>query len=145
MRRRGLQVGVSQRWAFFAALAGLWLSGALWLWLQRLDGAGAIPESLRTWKTRALSFHGLLGALFLVLLGTFVPGHVNRAWRFRRNRVNGGLFLGILGVCSASGFGLYYLSGESVRVATSWIHIGVGLALPVLVVLHIRAGRAATE
>jgi hypothetical protein len=40
-----------------------------------------------------------------------------------------------------TGYGLYYAGGESLRAWTSWIHLAVGLALPLLLILHIWLGK----
>jgi hypothetical protein len=79
--------------------------------------------------------------LFLVLLGTLLPGHVHQAWRARRNRLSGGGMLAGAALLIVSGYGLYYLGGESARQVTSVVHWAAGLVLPVLLVAHVRAGR----
>src|SRR6516165_12761889 len=45
------------------------------------------------------------------------------------------------GILSVTGYGLYYAGGESLRAWTSWIHLAVGLALPLLLILHIWLGK----
>jgi hypothetical protein len=40
-----------------------------------------------------------------------------------------------------TGYGLYYAGGERLRAWTSWIHLAVGLALPILLLIHIFVGR----
>jgi hypothetical protein len=77
----------------------------------------------------------------LVLMGMLLTGHVRFAWRARRNRGNGLLFLGAFGILSVTGYGLYYAGSESLRAWTSWIHLTVGLALPLLLVVHIWLGK----
>ena len=47
---------------------------------------------------------------------------------------NGSLFLGAFGILTVTGYGLYYAGGESLRAWTSWIHLAVGLALPLLLI-----------
>ena len=77
----------------------------------------------------------------LVLIGMLLTGHVRFAWRARRNRGNGSLFLSALAVLSVTGYGLYYAGDESLREWTSWIHLGVGLALPLFLILHVWLGK----
>jgi hypothetical protein len=48
-------------------------------------------------------------------------------------------------VLIATAFGLYYLGAETVRSWASDLHIGAGLALPVLLVVHIVAGRRSSR
>ena len=54
---------------------------------------------------------------------------------------NGSLFLGTFGILTVTGYGLYYAGGESLRAWTSWIHLAVGLGLPLLLILHIWLGK----
>ena len=80
--------------------------------------------------------NGDFGAVEMLL-----SGHVRFAWRACRNRENGSLFLGAFGILTLTGYGLYYAGAESLRAWTSWIHLAVGLALPLLLILHIWLGK----
>jgi hypothetical protein len=62
----------------------------------------------------------------LVLIGMLLNGHVRFAWRARRNRANGSMFLGTFAILTITGYGLYYAGGERLRASTSWIHLAVG-------------------
>ncbi|PYI70489.1 MAG: hypothetical protein DMF08_11305 [Verrucomicrobia bacterium] len=77
-------------------------------------------------KAWAMKIHAAAAVAILVLVGMLLTGHVRFAWRARRNRGNGSL---------------YYAGGESLRAWTSWIHLAVGLALRVLLLLHIWLGK----
>src|SRR5712691_4019292 len=88
-----------------------------------------------------MKIHGAGAMAILVLVGMLLTGHVRLAWRARRNRGNGSLFLGGFGVLTITGYGLYYAGGERLRAWTSWIHLAVGLALPILLLIHIFLGR----
>ncbi len=88
-----------------------------------------------------MKIHGAAAMAILVLVGMLLTGHVRFAWRARRNRGNGSLFLGTFGILTVTGYGLYYAGGESLRACTSWIHLAVGLALPLLLILHIWLGK----
>ena len=85
--------------------------------------------------------HGAAAMAILVLVGMLLTGHVRFAWRARRNRGNGALFLGTFGILTVTGYGLYYAGGERLRAWTSWIHLALGLALPLLLILHIWLGK----
>ena len=49
--------------------------------------------------------------------------------------------LSAFAVLTITGYGLYYAGGERLRAWTSWIHLAVGLALPILLLIHIFLGR----
>jgi uncharacterized membrane protein len=59
----------------------------------------------------------------------------------RRNRANGSIFLSAFAVLTITGYGLYYSNGESLRAWTTWIHLAVGAALRILLLIHIFLGR----
>ncbi len=61
-----------------------------------------------------MKIHGAAAMAILVLVGMLLTGHVRFAWRARRNRGNGSLFLGTFGILTVTGYGLYYAGGESV-------------------------------
>lgn len=88
-----------------------------------------------------MKIHGAAAMAILVLVGMLLTGHVRFAWRARRNRGNGSLFLSAFGILTVTGYGLYYAGGERLRAWTSWIHLAVGLALPLLLTLHIWLGK----
>jgi magnesium-transporting ATPase (P-type) len=128
-----------QRYFLYAVLALLFLSGVAWSYW---DYVVASPGDFEmTAKARAMKIHGAAAMAILVLVGMLLTGHVRFAWRLRRNRANGSLFLGAFGILTITGYGLYYAGGETLRAWTSWIHLGVGLALPLFLILHIWLGR----
>jgi len=88
-----------------------------------------------------MKIHGAAAMAILILVGMLLTGHVRFAWRARRNRGNGSLFLGAFAILTVTGYGLYYAGGEGLRAWTSWIHLAVGLALPLLLILHIWLGK----
>ena len=81
---------------------------------------------------------------FVLLLGTLLAGHIRRAWQTGKNRKNGVFFLASVSLLTLSGYALYYIGGEELRNAVSNFHLWLGLATPVLLFWHIRAGRKAT-
>jgi glucose uptake protein GlcU len=88
-----------------------------------------------------MKIHGAAAMAVLVLIGMLLSGHVRFAWRARRNRANGSVFLSAFAVLTITGYGLYYAGGEMLREWTSWIHLALGLALPILLLIHIFLGR----
>ena len=123
----------------YGVLALLFLSGAAWVyWNDLVPSPGNFEVSAKAW---AMKIHGAAAMAILVLVGILLNGHVRFAWRARRNRGNGSLFLCAFGLLTITGYGLYYAGGENLRAWTSWIHLAVGLALPLLLVLHIWLGK----
>jgi hypothetical protein len=117
----------------------LFLSGAAWAyWNNLVPSPGDFEISAKAW---AMKIHGAAAMAILVVVGMLLSSHVRFAWRARRNRANGSVFLSVLVILTVTGYGLYYAGGESLRSWASWIHLTVGLALPLLLILHIRLGK----
>jgi MFS family permease len=128
-----------QKYFLYAVLALLFLSGVAWTyWNYLAASAGDFEISSKNW---AMKIHGAAAMAVLVLIGMLLTGHVRFAWRARRNRANGSVFLGAFAVLTVTGYGLYYAGGERLRAWTSWIHLVVGLVLPILLLIHIFLGR----
>jgi len=127
-----------QRYFLYAVLALLLFSGVAWAYWNYLWSPGDFETSAKTW---AMKIHGAAAMAVLVLIGMLLSAHVRFAWRARRNRANGSVFLSAFAVLTITGYGLYYAGGERLRAWTSWIHLGVGLALPILLLIHILLGR----
>lgn len=145
MKRRGLQLSPLQRRSLYSASVLLLVSGVVWAWLHRLDESGAAGETLRYWKPWLLKVHGFAAVGFVLLLGTLLPNHVRRAWHARKNRGNGAFFLIATSLLVLSGYTLYYLGDETWRNAASQFHLWLGVASPVLLVIHILSGRRAVR
>jgi hypothetical protein len=129
----------SRRYFLYAVLALLFFSGVAWAyWSDLVSSPGDFEINAKAW---AMKIHGAAAMAILVLVGMLLTGHVRFAWRARRNRGNGSLFLGTFGILTITGYGLYYAGGENLRAWTSWIHLAVGLALPLLLTLHIWFGK----
>jgi uncharacterized membrane protein YbjE (DUF340 family) len=129
------------RWAIYAAFALLFGTGAVWL------VADALKESDELWQQTAanlLMVHGGAAMVALMLLGALIPLHLRRAWHARKNRVTGTVMATFNVVLIVTAFGLYYSGSDVVRPWISRLHYGLGLALPVLFLVHVVSGRRAT-
>jgi len=138
MRPDSIRLKRAYRYFLYFVLALLFLSGAVWAYFNYLLPASLDFAASKSW---ALKIHGAAAMVILVLIGMLLNGHVKFAWRARRNRVNGVLFLTTFGILTLTGYGLYYAGSERLRMWTSWIHLGLGLVLPVLLIAHIWLGR----
>src|SRR5258705_6054121 len=128
-----------QRYFLYAVLALVFLSGLAWAyWNYLVASPGDFEMSAKAW---AMKVHGAAAMAVLVLIGMLLNAHVRFAWRARRNRTNGSVFLSAFAVLTITSYGLYYAGGERLRAWTSWIHLAVGLALPILLLIHIFLGR----
>src|SRR5437762_8763422 len=128
-----------QRYFLYAVVALLFFSGVAWAyWNYLAVSPGDFETGAKTW---AMKLHGGAAMAILVLIGMLLTGHVRFAWRAGRNRLNGSVFLSAFAVLTITGYGLYYAGGERLRAWTSWIHLAIGLVLPILLLIHIFLGR----
>lgn len=138
-RSESIQLNRAHRYCLYIVLALLFLSAVAWTyWNYLVAHSGDFEASAKTW---AMKIHGAAAMAILVLIGTLLTGHVKLAWRARRNRGNGALLLGVFGLLTITGYGLYYAGGEELRAWTSWIHLIVGLSVPLLIALHLVLGK----
>jgi uncharacterized membrane protein YbjE (DUF340 family) len=128
-----------QRYLLYVVVALLFLSGVAWAyWHYLAVSLNNFETSAKSW---AMKVHGAAAMAILVLIGMLLSSHVRFAWRAGRNRANGSLFLSAFAVLVITGYGLYYFGGERLRAWTSWLHLAVGLALPIFLLIHILLGR----
>src|SRR4029078_4394558 len=92
-------------------------------------------------KPCAMKIHGAAAMAVLVLVGMLLNEHVRLAWGALPNRPHGPVFLGAFAFVTITGDGLYYAGGERLRAWTSWIHLVIGLVLPILLLIHVLLGR----
>jgi hypothetical protein len=140
MRPDSIRLGRRDKLAFYSVLGVVFASGVIWAWLHYFGLAENEfgPSPAKAW---VLMIHGLFAALSLTLIGFLLPLHVKYAWRADRNRANGVFFIAIIALLIGTGYALYYIGNERLRSWTSWVHLGIGLTFPFLLILHIWRGR----
>ncbi len=133
-----MRLAASLRYGLYAATALLFGSGAGWLAARYVPALHWLPAGL---ASASMRIHGAAAMLMLVLTGSAVALHGPGGWRERKNRVSGvALCIAVMAV-AATGYCLYYLGDEGVRMAASLGHWILGLALPVVLALHALLGR----
>jgi hypothetical protein len=139
MRPDSIRLKRAHRYLLYFVLALLFFSGVVWAYFNYF---ATLPNDWQSSsKSFAMKIHGAAAMAILVLIGTLLNGHVKFAWRAKRNRLNGAFFIGVVAVLTLTGYGLYYGGGETLRAWTSWTHLLAGLALPILLLIHVLLGR----
>lgn len=141
-RAEAIRLPRPHRWLLYTGFLVLVLSGCAWLMVHYLlisqGPYGPAPHSLEPlW----LKIHGAAAMAALVGLGSLTTGHIRRAWHVRRNRMSGGLLLGLFLGLTVTGYLLYYFGGESLRPAISFIHWVGGLVAVIGFAVHLILGR----
>jgi cytochrome b561 len=134
-----------ERWhrrCVYLSWATLLVSGIGWLVARYfLRPVGQFGETVNPFEPWAMKLHGAGAMAMLFFLGSLMNAHVRRALKTGRNLVSGWLMIGTFALLVVTGFGLYYLAGESDRPVWSALHWVVGLGVGILFVLHIVLGR----
>lgn len=126
-----------QRWWVYASTAALLATGLLWLALDVLRGETS-PSRGQVW---ALRIHGVSAAVAMLAYGSLIATHIRIGWALQRNRILGTI-TGVLTIALiATGCGLYYAPSEDSRAIVSVVHWIFGVAMPLLLVVHIWRGR----
>jgi len=116
-------------------VTGVVLLAASW---QKSSPQGDLWQTIAAWL---LMVHGGGAMATLLFIGALVPLHMHRGWRAKRNRLSGGVMVLENAVLVATSFGLYYIGSDAIRPWMSDIHIGAGVCLPLLLLVHILLGR----
>ena len=142
MSKATIRLGPRHKKWLHAGFTLLWLSGALWLafhyFFQVKGDFGPAPHPLQIWWLR---LHGLMAMAALVLAGSLAPNHIRLAMDRRRNQRSGLTMLGLTVWLAATGYALYYFPTDDNANWLPHLHWIAGLALPLMLVLHIRMGR----
>lgn len=89
----------------------------------------------------SLQIHAISAFSIMVLYGAFWGAHLFLGWRTQRSRNTGIGLTTMIGVQVITAYLLYYVAGELFREIAMWIHLGIGLSLPLWLTLHIRAAK----
>jgi hypothetical protein len=129
-------------WSVYAIIALVFSSGAAWAWLhhfaRRVGEFGESPHPAELWMQK---LHGASAMLSLILLGTILVSHIPLAWRARRNQRTGTSLFAVLVFLIGTGYALYYSGNEWLRDWLGWGHLWIGVALPLLLALHVWRGK----
>lgn len=126
---------------FYTALSISWLSGVLFFimntWLRVPGDFGPVKHP---WQFNVLVVHGAGAFLMLMLLGAIIANHIPLAWRTGRLRLVGVSLLIWVLVQTITALMLYYMGNESLRAWVVYVHLGLGVCLPLMLIGHLKAG-----
>jgi hypothetical protein len=132
------RLGSLHKLFLYGSVGALWLSGLIWLlfhYFGRHQGDfGDMPLPI---EPLMLKIHGAFAMAILLVLGALASAHIRRGWVLKRNRPSGVVITSACAALAISGWMLYYVANEQARNFVSAAHWIVGLALPLIIVLHI--------
>jgi len=89
----------------------------------------------------SLQIHGISAFAIMVLYGAFWGSHVFLGWRTKRSRNTGIGLTTVMGLQIITAYLLYYVANDLFRVIAMWMHLSIGLSLPVWLTFHIKAAQ----
>lgn len=131
-----------QRRGVYASTVLLTASGLLWLGVHFAPAMFQDELAQATAKLWTMRIHAAAALSTLVLVGSLLPMHIPLAWRVARNRTSGSLMVGIMLTLTLTGYALWYAPEGWARQGSAWLHWGLGAGVPLVLVLHVRSGRA---
>ncbi len=144
MRRIALHFPLRWKAGLGALLAWSWLSGvgffALHRWFQIEGDFGPEKHPMEPWLLKA---HGAGAFVSLIAFGYLLASHIPTGWRTKRARRLGLTMVASIVLMALTGYGLYYIADEDWRAAVGWLHLGIGVLLPLTLMLHIFFARRA--
>jgi hypothetical protein len=132
--------------AIYALLALLFISGVLWLAIHAI--ATDVPLEMMAYqavKLGAMRVHALAGVMTLLALGGVWATHSRMGWRLQINRLSGVIQLVSWMTLALTAYFLGYAPEGALRLASQWLHWGLGLALPLLVLWHVLVAKYLME
>lgn len=141
MRRNAIQLSRRHKAVLYLSTLIVFASGAVWAWLHNYGvKQGEFGPEFSPLEPTMLKIHGAAAIAITLVLGSLLTVHVKKGWQARLNLPSGIGLLTIFGFLIVTGYGLYYLSAEQIRSLTSNAHLWVGLALPILLIVHVVIG-----
>ena len=130
------------RRSMYAIIGISWCSGVLYFLLHRyfmVEGEfGVEPHYL---QLPSLTVHGASAFLVMMLLGAVFFAHIPLSWKTKRLRKVGIFLTTVVVLQFVSAYALYYLSSDFLRFLIEWLHLGLGVSLPIILVIHITMGK----
>ena len=128
MKASKLSLAPLQKRILYGTISILWLTGAIWIYILETNPLRPL------W----MKIHGAAAMAFLMVFGTLLMKHVPAGLDQDQQRPSGLSTLISCGILILTGWGLYYLGNETLRLWISRTHTWLGLGLPLIIFLHIR-------
>jgi hypothetical protein len=136
-RAEPLKMQPSRRYTIYAVTIGVWLTGVLWLiyhyFLATQGKFGRVANPLELWW---LKLHGAFSFAAIFAIGLLWSSHILRGWNVNWRRWSGGTLAGAAIVLTLTGYGEYYIDGQTWRDWNGVIHWVVGLAALAAFFIH---------
>lgn len=106
----------------------------LWSDWQLAQDVTRLPPD---WTASNRMLHGIAAYALMFVAGIVAVLHVAPRWRLSRQRKSGLMLAALLVALAVSGLALYYAGSERLRNVSDAVHWLAGLALPLLLAVHV--------
>lgn len=120
-----------QRRLLYWTLLVLLVSGVYWALIHYAGLTPYLGEPV------LMKIHGAAAMAALIVIGGLLAFHVPAGWAERRSRRSGSAMLFVCAVLILTGYLLYYAGNETARDVSSYVHLTLGLALPIVLGFHL--------
>lgn len=140
-RRLTPKLSTARQAAIWTSLAALTATAIAWLYAEYLYAPADDGIEAYAIKHYAMMVHAAFALLFVWLAGTLAHHHMQAAWEQQRNRATGAAMALTAAVLVASGYGLWYFGGETLRAWTEIAHWISGFGIVLVLAVHAWTGR----
>ena len=124
-------------------ITGIFLLPAWFIFRLEQDSDWLMTLSLATgdgrhWMTVS---HALLGWLMIGFIGALWTTHIRVHRRKHENKASGLMMLVVLLGLILSAMGIYYLGNATASLISSVAHVGLGVVMPAMLLMHRRLGQ----
>lgn len=120
-----------QRRLLYSTFVVLLVSGAYWALIHYGGAKPYLSEPL------LMRIHGAAAMVALIVIGGLLAIHVPGGWAVRRSRPSGGAMLVLCALLTLTGYLLYYAGADTARDVSSYVHLALGLTLPIVLGAHL--------
>lgn len=130
-----------KNWLYFV-LAISFLSGFIFFMLDNFVSIeGEFGLEKHPLQFLSLKIHGGAAFLMMITYGFFLGSHVKISWRVKPVRKFGIILMLIPALLALSAYILYYASNDEFHQIVGYIHFGLGMCFPIILLVHIILGK----
>ncbi|HEY6530609.1 MAG TPA: hypothetical protein VIZ65_18120 [Cellvibrionaceae bacterium] len=134
-----LRIPQLYRRIFYSFLALSLCSGLLFFILEQwFVIEGEFGPQKHPWQGVVIRIHGASAFFMLMSFGALLAAHIPYGWKSTRSRKSGLFIASLVGLQIVLGYLLYYLAGETMREYTGYVHILLGLIMPIALFIHVQ-------
>ncbi len=126
-----------QMW-LFSIFTLAWCSGVAFFVLKTwFIVEGEFGPEKHPFQFTSLQIHGLIAFLMMITYGYFIGTHVQNTWKMKSKRTSGILLVVIPAFMMITAYLLYYIAKDRTREIIGYVHLGIGLILPLILTIHV--------